>query len=96
MSCSRWNRSAQALVAYGLGDFLGTALRRQRWPGRIGAMLVVDVSADAETRGRIAGYEVVPFIRLRQRDNERLVPTAALDGRLKRLVTARLARIYGA
>ena len=40
-------RIGATLVAYGLGDFLGTALPRQPWPTRVGAMLAVDVSADA-------------------------------------------------
>ena len=40
------------MAAYGLGDFLGTALPRQPWPGRIGAMLVVEVSVDQASRGR--------------------------------------------
>ena len=56
-------RIGGTLVAYGLGDFLGTALARLPWPGRIGAMLAVDVSAEPATRGRVAAYELVPFFR---------------------------------
>lgn len=83
-------------VAYGLGDFLGTAWRRVRWPLRISAMLEVGVSADADTRGRIAGWEMVPFFRLAEGDHERLVPIERLDGRLREQVDARLATVLGA
>ncbi|WP_204272961.1 CapA family protein, partial [Enterobacter hormaechei] len=40
-----FERIGDSLVAYGLGDFLGTALAWQPWPGRIGSILLVDVSA---------------------------------------------------
>ena len=68
------------LTAYGLGDFLGTALPRQPWPARIGAMLVVDVSAESQSRGQLAGYELVPFVRLRDGASERLVPIDDVAG----------------
>nr|WP_269930590.1 CapA family protein [Aminobacter sp. HY435] len=73
-------RIGETLVAYGLGDFLGTALARQPWPGRIGAILIVEVSADEGSRGRIASYSAVPFMRMREGDGERLVPLDAVDG----------------
>ncbi|MBZ9799173.1 CapA family protein [Mesorhizobium sp. ES1-4] len=81
------------VVAYGLGDFLGTAFARQPWPGRVGGIFVVDVSADAETRGRIAAYRLHPFVRLRDGDHERLVPVAALEGAIRERVEARLGAI---
>lgn len=71
----------ETLVAYGLGDFLGTALARQPWPGRVGAILMAEVSADAATRGRIASYRLVPIMRLRDGDRERLVPLDKVQGR---------------
>ena len=80
MCCSRPSGSARTLVAYGLGDFLGTALPRQPWPGRIGAILVVDVSAEPPTRGRVAAYQLVPFIRLRDGARERLPPLDDVAG----------------
>lgn len=88
-------RIEQALVAYGLGDFLGTAFARQPWPGRIGAILVVEVSADAATRGRIAAYSLVPFVRLRDGNRERLVPLDKVEGRLGHLARARWAAVHG-
>lgn len=88
-------RIGETLVAYGLGDFLGTALSRQPWPGRIGAILVVEVSADAETRGRIAYYRVVPFLRLREGDHERLMPLDAAEGLLGRKARARWDAVLG-
>lgn len=89
-------RIGETLVAYGLGDFLGTAFVRQPWPGRIGAIPVVDVSADQSTRGRVASYRVVPFMRLREGDREHLVPFAKVPGRLGAKARARWAAIYGA
>ncbi|TIU44539.1 MAG: metallophosphatase, partial [Mesorhizobium sp.] len=53
-------RIGEAIVAYGLGDFLGTAFARQPWPGRIGGIFIVDVSAEAQTRGRVAAYRLLP------------------------------------
>jgi poly-gamma-glutamate synthesis protein (capsule biosynthesis protein) len=67
-------RIGDAFVAYGLGDFLGTALPRVPWPLRIGAMLSVEVSADDRTKGEIACYRLVPFVRERRERHERLVP----------------------
>ena len=88
-------RIGDAIVAYGLGDFLGTAFFRQPWPGRIGAMLVADVSADRLTKGRIAAYEMVPFVRLRDRGRERLVGIGKLNGAFGEKVSERLARVLG-
>lgn len=66
-----------SVAAYGLGDFLGTALRRVSWPLRIGAMLSVEASADDDTRGQVSAYRLVPFLRESRGRHERLV---ALDG----------------
>ncbi|NGN41250.1 metallophosphatase [Mesorhizobium sp. CGMCC 1.15528] len=84
----------ETFVAYGVGDCLGTAWARQTWPGRIGAMLVADIGTKGARRGRIAGYETVPFMRLREGDRERLVPVGVLEGRLKQKVAARLGAVY--
>ena len=87
-------RIGGALVAYGLGDFLGTALARQPWPGRIGVILAVDISADPATRGKIAAYRFHPFLRIGQRANERLVPIDAAEGRTGERARTRLAAIF--
>ena len=84
----------RTIVAYGLGDFLGTALARQPWPGRIGGIFVVDVSADAGSRGAIASYRLHPFMRLRRGDHERLLLVEALQGAMKRKVEGRLGAIF--
>lgn len=73
-----------ALVAYGLGDFLGTVLRRTRWPLRIGALLCVDVSADSETKGQVAAYRVAPFLRERLGRRERLIALGGGGDRVAR------------
>ena len=87
-------RLDKTVVAYGLGDFLGTALSRQPWPSCIGAILAVDVSADLGTRGAIVGYQLHFFMRLRAGNHERLVSIEALDGAEKRRVAARLDAIF--
>ncbi|WP_054310536.1 CapA family protein [Mesorhizobium sp. 1M-11] len=85
----------QVPVAYGLGDFLGTALARQPWPGRIGAILTVDVSAEPESLGKVAAYKMHPFMRLRDGRRERLMPVTNLSGALRARVEERLARVLG-
>lgn len=82
------------IVAYGLGDFLGTALIRQPWPGRIGGILVADVSADAGTRGSVISYRMHPFVRLRAGDHERLAPVEGLEGRMRDKVERRLSAVF--
>lgn len=85
----------QVPVAYGLGDFLGTALARQPWPGRIGGIFTVDVSSEPGSRGKIAAYRMHPFMRLRDGSRERLVPVTELVGRLRARVEERLTRVLG-
>ncbi|RVD12727.1 MAG: metallophosphatase [Mesorhizobium sp.] len=87
-------RIHKTVVAYGLGDFLGTAFARQPWPGRIGSILIVEVSADAGTRGTIASYRLHPFMRLRAGDHERLVVVEALEGRVRDKVAERLKAVF--
>ncbi|MET2830721.1 CapA family protein [Mesorhizobium shangrilense] len=88
-------RIGGTVVAYGLGDFLGTAFARQPWPGRIGGILVVDISADAGTPGAIVRYGLHPFVRLRAGDHERLVVVEGLGGVLRRKVMGRLDAVLG-
>lgn len=87
-------RIGGTVVAYGLGDFLGTAFARQPWPGRIGGILVVDVCAEAGTKGAIASYRLHPFVRLRVGDHERLVEVAKLEGGMRRKVDSRLDALF--
>ncbi|RWF87253.1 MAG: metallophosphatase, partial [Mesorhizobium sp.] len=88
-------RIDDAIVAYGLGDFLGTAFARQPWPGRIGSILVVDVRTDTAARGKIAAYKLHFFMRLAKGGHEQLVPVEALkEELLKRKVTERLSAIF--
>lgn len=85
----------QVPVAYGLGDFLGTALARQPWPGRIGGIFIVDVSIEPASLGKVAAYRMHPFMRLRDGDRERLMAVADLAGPLRGRVEARLERVLG-
>jgi poly-gamma-glutamate synthesis protein (capsule biosynthesis protein) len=87
-------RIGASFAAYGLGDFLGTALPRAPWPLRIGAVLSVEVSADEGTRGELAAYRVVPFLRDRQGRRERLVALEAAEGGVAAKARRRLADIF--
>ena len=87
-------RISETLVAYALGDFLGTALPHLPWPGRIGAMLAVDVSAEPATRGRVAAYEFLPFIRLRDGVRERLLPLDVEPGPIGNRARRRFAELF--
>ncbi|TPI10804.1 CapA family protein [Mesorhizobium sp. B4-1-3] len=89
-------RIGGSAIAYGLGDFLGTAFARLPWPARVGSIFVVDASADPATRGMIAAYRQYFFMRLADKGHERLVPVEALDGALKQRVASRLEAIFPA
>lgn len=88
-------RLDDSLIAYGLGDFLGTAWSRTRWPLRVGAVLVVDVAGEGPLRGRILQHALVPFVRVRGGAREQLLPTDALPVGLRRKVSARLDIVLG-
>lgn len=83
-------RIGDALVAYGLGDFLGTVFSRTPWQLRIGAMLSVEIAAEDATKGRVAAYRVVPFVRKQHGRHERLVAVEGGDEK----TTDRLGRIF--
>jgi len=87
-------RLGRTLVAYGLGDFLGTALARQPWPGRLGAIFVADISADEGSKGQVAAYRMVPFMRLRAGGSERLASLDDLAGPLGERARRRFAAIF--
>ena len=92
-------RIGDTLVAYGLGDFLGTAWSRSRWPLRLGTMLIVDVvvagdpAADGR-RGRIASYEFRPFVRVKDGEREHLKSIAAVGGSLGKAIEARWRAVF--
>jgi poly-gamma-glutamate synthesis protein (capsule biosynthesis protein) len=88
-------RRGGTLVAYGLGDFLGTAWPRVRWPLRIAGLLVVDVATDPARRGEILRHALVPFVRLRDGGGERLVPAGDAPRELRGKVAARLDAVLG-
>jgi poly-gamma-glutamate capsule biosynthesis protein CapA/YwtB (metallophosphatase superfamily) len=84
----------KTLVAYGLGDFLGTALPLQPWPLRIGAMLAVEVSADEGTRGELAAYRLVPFLREGLGSHEGLLSIEAAKDSAAEKARARLGEVF--
>jgi poly-gamma-glutamate synthesis protein (capsule biosynthesis protein) len=83
-------RIGDALVAYGLGDFLGTVFSRTPSSLRIGAMLAVEIGAEDATKGKVAAYRVVPFVRKQHGRHERLVAVEGGDEK----TTDRLERIF--
>jgi poly-gamma-glutamate capsule biosynthesis protein CapA/YwtB (metallophosphatase superfamily) len=87
-------RIGETLIAYGLGDFLSTALPRQPWPTRLGAILVVCLSTDPASRGRLAAWRVAPFFRMRHSGRERLVALDAATGRVGDKARKRFAAIF--
>jgi poly-gamma-glutamate capsule biosynthesis protein CapA/YwtB (metallophosphatase superfamily) len=87
-------RFGDTIVAYGLGDFLGTALPSVPWPLRLGGIFVAEISADQETKGRLAAYRMVPFVRMRAKRHERLVPLEETGGPMGKRMRERFAAIY--
>jgi poly-gamma-glutamate capsule biosynthesis protein CapA/YwtB (metallophosphatase superfamily) len=66
-----------AVVAYSLGDFVGTAWPIVSQPLRTGAVLLADVSAEGGTLGKVARYRLELIRRDRAADHETLsLPTA--------------------
>lgn len=84
-----------ALVAYGLGDFLGTAWARTRWPLRVGALFVADIATEGSRRGEVVGHALVPFMRLRDGARERLMPVTDLPEKIRGKVAERLDAVIG-
>jgi poly-gamma-glutamate synthesis protein (capsule biosynthesis protein) len=87
-------RIGDTLVAYGLGDFLGTALPRVPWPLQLGGLLIADISADEATKGKVAAYAMVPFVRERLRKHERLAPLDAATGDLAQNMKGRFSQLF--
>lgn len=86
-------RIGDTLVAYGLGDFLGTAWPHSPWPLRLGAMLAVDIVPSGPLRGRRGGslvaYELIPFARVKEGKRERLMTLQTARGRFGREIQTR-------
>jgi poly-gamma-glutamate capsule biosynthesis protein CapA/YwtB (metallophosphatase superfamily) len=89
-------RLGDSLVAYGLGDFLGTVFPRVPWPLQLGGLLVADISADEATKGKVAAYAMVPFVRERLPKHERLVPLDAAAGELAQNMKRRFRQLFPA
>ncbi len=76
-------RIGSTYVAYGLGTFHGDASARDL-RRRLGAMFIVDISTAGRECGRIAAYELLPFVRVRDRHRERIMPFDALPAQTRR------------
>lgn len=86
-------RMGDTLVAYSLGDFLGTAWPRAPWPLRLGTILTVDIAltdpVGRQRRGKVAAYEFTPFARAKDGKRERLASLEAPSGRFSPKIQAR-------
>jgi len=87
-------RIGESLVAYGIGDFLSTALPRQPWPTRLGTILLIEISADPNSKGEIAGWCFTSFFRHRANGHERLVSLQGKTGDLYNKVNDRFRAIF--
>lgn len=91
-------RIGETLVAYSLGDFLGTAWWWSRWPLRIGALLSVGIALDeAEAgarRASIVSCDMVPFLRSRREGREVLAPIDMARRSLRRRAASRWRTIF--
>jgi poly-gamma-glutamate synthesis protein (capsule biosynthesis protein) len=87
-------RVDRTLVAYGLGDFLGTVLARQPWPGRLGGIFVAEIGTDEASKGQVAAYRMVPFMRLAAGGRERLMQLDDVPGPLGVRARRRFAAIF--
>ncbi|WP_274628005.1 CapA family protein [Arvimicrobium flavum] len=85
-------RVGNAYVAYGLGVFHGRGAARSL-ADRVGAMLVVDVSTARRERGRIAAYELFPFVRLAEASRDRIVPLEYAPPELRSQAEATFAHL---
>jgi poly-gamma-glutamate synthesis protein (capsule biosynthesis protein) len=83
----------RTLVAYSLGDFLGSVLARSPSHVRLSLALAVDFVPGAPQGSRIAGYEAHPFFRLSSAGHERVEEIGALPVPLRRRVERLATRI---
>lgn len=87
-------RVGKAHVAYGLGVFHGPSTRGSI-ASRVGGMLVVDVDTTLWQRGALVAYELFPFVRLRGRNHERIVPIDMLEPGSRRKAEGALSHLKG-
>lgn len=91
-------RIGATLVAYSLGDFLGTAWWWSRWPLRIGALLSVAIGLeeplDSARHARIVSYHMIPFLRSRQGSREVLAPIDKARPSLRHRVASHWSTIF--
>ena len=88
-------RIGDTLVAYALGDFLGTALPRRPGPCGSGRCCRSRSAPTRRRQGEIAAYRVVPFLRERRGRHERLVSLEAAEGPIAEKTRQRIAAIFG-
>jgi poly-gamma-glutamate capsule biosynthesis protein CapA/YwtB (metallophosphatase superfamily) len=66
------------LIAYSLGDFLGSVLARSPWPLRLMMALAIDFAPDRAQGSRVIGHEAHVFFRMRRDGRERIEQIDAL------------------
>jgi hypothetical protein len=88
-------RVGATLVAYSLGDFLGSVLARSPWRLRLSMALAVDFMPGRPHGSRIVSHEAHPFFRVPFRGGERIEPIAALPQGERQRVERFAARVLG-
>jgi hypothetical protein len=87
--------SGKTLVAYSLGDFLGSVLAHSPWPLKLSMALAVDFHPDMPHGSRIAGYEAHLFFRARSGGRERIDMLDELPGRERGRAQRLAERVLG-
>jgi poly-gamma-glutamate capsule biosynthesis protein CapA/YwtB (metallophosphatase superfamily) len=87
-------KAGATLVAYSLGDFLGSVLARSPWRLRLSMALTVDFIPGLRHGSRIVGYEVHPFFRVPFRGGERIKSIATLPPRERERVERFVGRVF--
>ena len=82
-----------ALVAYSLGDFVGSVLARTPWPLRLSMALSVEVMPGMPRGARIAGYEARLYFRHAVDGCEQIEWVETLPARRRKRCEALIARI---
>ncbi len=87
-----------AACFYGLGGLVQARAASPRWPARLGSILIVDIARDLpEERGAIRwGYEVVPIVHIRGREEHRLSLLENAPSRERDRMRRRFGEIYPA
>jgi poly-gamma-glutamate synthesis protein (capsule biosynthesis protein) len=81
-----------SICAFSLGNLFARTIT---WPHRLGALLELEVSADAgQSRGRVVSYRLHPTVQTGDGDRTRIVALAEAPTRLRGKIEERLAQLF--